>query len=136
MSEKLHPIQLKEILVKNLSMELIDPTITQKNHIQIEFGMHVGYSDFDEQDSIIMIGVKGSVKDADTQKNAFNIEVEIQGFFEVDTKLFPIDKLSDWASKNAPLILLPYLRENIYTLSTRAKLNIILPLYILPTIRL
>ena len=43
--------------------------------------------------------------------------------------------LNDWAEKNAPLILVPFVRENIYSLASRAKVNTIVPLFTLPSIR-
>ncbi len=135
MSSVLHPIQLKEILVQHLQLEIFNPTVVDSDKLVINFNMRTGHSEFDDDTSLIMVGVQGEVNQPDSI-DSFYIKVEIKGIFEVDTKIFPQEQISKWAEQNAPLLLLPYLRENIYSLSSRARLNFLIPLHIIPTIKI
>jgi len=52
------------------------------------------------------------------------------GIFEVDEDKFPFKFIQNWAEKNAPLILYPYLREQVFSLSSRAGFGgTLLPLF-------
>ena len=52
-------------------------------------------------------------------------------------KKFSVEQLPSWAKVNAPMILFPFLREQVYALTARCGYNpIILPMIHVPTIRL
>ena len=60
--------------------------------------------------------------------------VEILGLFNVDDERFPIKSVHSWAKQNAPLILYPYLREQVFSLTSRAGFEgTLLPLFQVPT---
>jgi preprotein translocase subunit SecB len=62
--------------------------------------------------------------------------VEILGRFSIDTKAFPVEHVPEWARTNAPIMLFPYLREHVYSLTLRAGFKpAVLPLITVPTIR-
>jgi len=104
----------------------------------LPFIFSTGHSSFDHVTSLITVGVKGEVggESSEQNKHPFHIRIHIQGQFLVDTKKFPVDKIDDWAYKNAPLLLLPFLREHIYGLASRAGIKgVMVPLFVLPTIK-
>ena len=64
----------------------------------------------------------------------FSMKIELRGEFRINEREFPIDKIDDWARKNAPLILLPYLREQAFSLTARCGFKpLVLPLFVVPT---
>jgi len=69
-----------------------------------------------------------------TENYPIEVLVETVGIFCVSEQ-FPLDKLDSWSKKNAPLIMMPYIREAIHSLATRMELpQIILPLFQVPTL--
>ncbi len=73
----------------------------------------------------------------DGAKAPFVLKVELIGLFTVDPERFPIEHVDQWARTNAPLVLYPYLREQVYGLTSRAGFNAtLLPLLEIPTFRL
>jgi preprotein translocase subunit SecB len=132
-----HPIQLQSIRVSELSLEVRDPAIAQKEDANFPFIFLTGHSVFDPELKQIMVGVHGQIgEDAEEgdSKAPFLIKAHIIGLFSVDASKFPVDKLDNWASENAPLILLPFLREHIYGLASRAGIKeVIIPLYVVPS---
>lgn len=133
---KLHPIQLKGIILKELSIQIKDPGKASK-YKSVDSTITTGFSDFNEEKNIIIVGVKceiGSDKKSVEKSAPYRIHVEIMGEFKVNLNEFPKEKLKDWAVSNAPYILFPYLREQIYSLSLRADIPpILLPLFEVPT---
>ena len=128
--DKKHPIQLKDIIVKELTL-LVRDSEQSEEEVEGEFLMKVGVSEFDFESQSIAVGM---IAEINPDGNAsFYIKSHIIGIFYVDTKKFSVDLINKWANENAPLILLPYVRENIYTLSSRAKINVFVPLMIVPT---
>ena len=105
---KLHPIQLEEILVEELELKIRDIKKAREEDITSEFSLKTGHSNY--------------------------LKVKLHGVFSVGEN-FPSEFVNDWAEKNAPLILVPFVRENIYSLASRAKVNTIVPLFTLPSIR-
>lgn len=144
MNTKLHPIQLQGIRVKELFLKVYDPKQAQENDFDLPFTFKVGHSNFDAENNQIAVGVLGSVgRDIDedcldedsSSPNPFVIRAELVGQFSVETSLFPVEKIEQWARENAPLILLPFLREHIYGLASRSGIKeVIVPMFVVPTI--
>jgi preprotein translocase subunit SecB len=70
----------------------------------------------------------------------FDLLVELMGVFEVvnddPESGFNVEFIKQWARENAPMILYPYVREQMYGLTSRAGYSgVILPLMELPTIK-
>ena len=64
------------------------------------------------------------------------MRVIIGGVFKVDETKFAKTHIEDWANRNAPIILYPYLREQAYALTIRCGYpGLIIPLLTVPTIK-
>ncbi|MDR3480388.1 MAG: hypothetical protein P4L91_06695 [Burkholderiaceae bacterium] len=136
MAQKLHPIQLQGIRVAELYLKILDPNEAQKDDLNLPFTFSTGHSSFDQDSNQISVGVFGQIgtDDEDAKSSPFVMKVNVFGQFLVDVTEFPVDQINKWASENAPLILLPFLREHIYGLASRAGIReVIVPLYVVPT---
>ncbi len=66
----------------------------------------------------------------------FSAKLAIVGEFVIDDS-FPRDKIKLWASKNAPFVIYPYLRERLHELTNQGgHPPILLPLLQIPTFSL
>lgn len=135
---ELHPIQLHEISISRLSIEVPNPKIAQAFEGEIEFSLQRGTSKFERDDPHIAVGIRASASpktDGNTTPE-FSIEIELSGQFSVDYGKFSFDDLNRWALVNAPFLLLPYVREQVYGLALRAGIKgLILPLMVQPSRR-
>lgn len=132
---KLHAIQLKDLKVLTLSLKVN----TEKNQDKLpdlgSFNLSHGHSEFDPD--LNRIAVKIGIEISSSDNSPFDLEVEIIGLFEVDLEQFKEKFITSWASKNAPLILYPYLREQVHSLSNRAGFSgLLLPLFEVPTFKI
>lgn len=136
-----HPIQLRDVRVLSLF-------IKDNPHYDVEAGSKEDYSNFSffhthsEFDSErkafavkvrATIGVNEEPELCEEQEHCypFKLDVELVGMFEVvDTDSFDENDIPSFAKQNAPLILYPYLREHVYSLTTRAGYeSAVLPLF-------
>lgn len=127
-----HAIQLHDILVSHLSVIVNDQEAAIGYDGEITLLMKHGTSDFVKDDPYIAVGMKAKVtpEAKDGEAPSFVIEVELAGQFSVDYEKFRFEDLERWAKVNAPSLLLPYLREQIYGLGSRAGLrSMIIPLF-------
>lgn len=127
---KNHPIQLVKINTKEMSVAISDLEITKKENIKAEITYKIGFNQFDVEEKVLAVGFKCLINE-NVDKAPFQLTVELIGIFTVGDE-FPFDKIENFAKENAPLILMPYIRENIYALSSRTGLDIILPLVQVP----
>lgn len=127
--EKKHPIQIADVQVKQLNLSVYDPIECKKDNQEAKVVLKHGCSDFDKAQNIIAVGFKCEINKELEEKEtiSFEMTVEIIGIFTVSEE-FPKDKIEHWATHNAPYILLPYLRENVSALLSRAEINFHLPL--------
>lgn len=128
--EKKHPIQIEDIQIKQLCLNVFDPVECKKKDQEAKVVLKYGNSGFDAEQNIIAVGFLCEINkpiDDEKQNNPFEMVVELIGVFSVSEE-FPRDKIDDWANRNAPYILLPYLRENVSALLSRAEINFHLPL--------
>ena len=137
-----HSIQLLDIGVKELRILTESPPEHGEEIDASLFSLGVGYTDLDEETNIINVGLKfQNQKDEESvskiqDSNLSELVVEVVGIFQVDTKEFPPDKIEHWAQNNAPYILIPYLREYVYSLTQRCGFKpLVLPLFKVPTLR-
>lgn len=133
---KNHAIQLRDLKVLTLSLK-VDPEMDQNKLPEFgSFRLYHGYSEFDagSQQIAVKIGVE---IDSQHDESPFDLEVEIVGVFNVNLERFKEDNIEHWASKNAPLVLYPYLREQVHGLTNRAGFEgLLLPLFEVPTFKL
>ncbi len=100
------------------------------------FSLYHGHSEFNHEDKDITIKI-GIEIDEKQENSPFILKAELIGVFYVDDSQFPIEHIDSWAKKNAPLILYPYLREHVYSLTSRAGFDgVLLPLLEIPAFRL
>ena len=141
MSNDLHPIQLQGIRVLELSLHVTKPDRLNEDSfdgIDLPFEFLSGHSEFNQSTHTVTVGVIGVVGKTDEENPLpFYIKAHLLGQFVVDVARFPVDKVDDWANKNAPLILLPFLREHIYGLASRAGIReVVIPLFTVPTVKI
>lgn len=128
-----HAIQIKDLKVLTLSLK-VDP---EKDQSKLpEFGcfrLYHGFSEFHAESRRVAVKIGVEIS-SDNDDSPFDLEVELLGVFEVDLTRFNEKFVNDWAAKNAPLILYPYLREQVYSLTNRAGFEgLLLPLFEIPT---
>ncbi len=137
---KKHPISIIKVTPIELSIKAnVEPDNREKLGV-IPYTMSVGHSDYDSSEKIIGVGVKfktGKKDEPDTSDLPFSLTVELSALFKVDEEKFPIEHIKDWAIRNAPLIIYPYLREHVYALTIRAGFPpMMLPLLEVPTFKI
>jgi preprotein translocase subunit SecB len=127
-----HPIQFIDIEVRELSIKRTRPPLPMDPAPQII--VQSGKGQFDAADKVIRVGIR-AIAPAPDQSLSFSLCVELVGVFAVDTANFDISNLDPWCEQNAPYILNPYLREQVYSLTLRAGSAILLPMLQVPTTR-
>lgn len=138
---KKHPAQLLSIDVKELNLKSLYNDFEDK---EVDLGgrgkIHAGNSSYDPEKQQIASGllfvVDPSQEDAEDQKPPYEIRIDIRGLFKIDEAAFDnnAERIQEWASNNAFYILLPYLREQLYSLTQKAGFRpAILPLAQVPT---
>jgi preprotein translocase subunit SecB len=141
-----HPIQLNNITVLKLNMAVNDPLVARDYEGEITLKFEIGRSEFIQNDPNISVGLRvffGSSSSSETEafieqdggdnQPAFSGEVELVGHFTVDYSKFKFEHLTSWAKINAPFILMPFVREQVYGLSIRAGIRgLVFPLFVQP----
>lgn len=130
---KPHAIQLVSLRVVELAVK-VDVAAPRDSKLG-EFSIATAASKYNAEKHLINVKMR-VVSGEEDEDSPIKLKVELVGVFKVDESAFPVDKITHWAEHNAPLILYPYLRENVYSLSTRAGFNqALLPLLEIPTFR-
>lgn len=135
---KLHPIQMISLGVLELYIKANErPDLSKKVEPEI-ISFSIGHNEYDKENSTIQVATKIEVgMEKKKAKTPFSMKIEIIGEFKVDENQFPVDKILDWAARNAPLIMFPYLREHAYSLTARCGFYpMVLPLMQVPTFKL
>jgi len=133
--ENLHPIQLKTLAVKKLTAEVFDEIRLRTFEGAIDLSISLGTNPHEAGENTVWVGMKAEVKpDLKEGEDAiFYIEVEISGNFSIDLNNFKEKNIDAWTRVNAPFLLIPYLREHVYGLSSRIGVkDLLLPLMIQP----
>jgi len=118
---KKHPINIDDVFVKDLHIEgLIHPSEV-KDEQEIDYSIKIGHTDYSTEEKFIVVGLILEVAENEKEKYhpPYNLKVEIVAKFNVDEDRFPVEQINDWAGRNAPMILYPYLREHVYALTLR-----------------
>lgn len=130
---ELHPIQLRKIAVTHLRIIVNNFDIAEDFEGDVDLSLQRGVSDFNRDDSLIAVGLRATVNPVGGNGDdpAFHIEVELSGQFTVDYSLFDFEDIPRWAEINAPMLLLPYVREQVYGLALRAGVRgMMIPLFV------
>lgn len=136
---KHHPIQLRNVSVEELSIVTLDRIKFQDVDYPKDFQYTIYSTEFNADSSAIFVKVELDIKPKDEASidRPFSLKVVISGEFTVDQELFPMDMIQNFATHNAPIILMPYIREQAFGLTQRAGFTpIILPLVEVPTIKI
>ena len=135
---KLYPVRLINLGVRELSIVANEPPdIAIGANVQ-DCTIRIGTTNYDPENKTIQVSLVLESGTRLEEKNApFKLRVELVGLFAVEESLFPVKHISDWATKNAPFILYPYLREHAFGLSSRCGFKpLILPLLEVPTLKI
>ncbi|MCK9377544.1 MAG: protein-export chaperone SecB [Syntrophobacterales bacterium] len=133
-----HPIQLISLNIEELSIKVKKhPQAVDLKSDSGEFNLRTGHSEYDEENQIIQVGIKLEIKGKEGQENPFDMTVAMSGIFKVDETRFKKSNIEDFANRNAPIILYPYLREQAYALTIRCGFpGIIIPLLTVPIFKI
>ena len=134
---KLHAIQLLSVNIVELFIRVNESPDEPHEKIDLSFSLGYSHGPYDEENKTIQTSVRLKYGMDDEQKTPFSMRVELFGEFKIDESQFPKKYIDDWAKRNAPYILMPYLREQIYALTTRCGFQkLILPLFEVPTFKI
>lgn len=133
-----HPIQMVDIDVLEITykrkeqdsnLESDNDESPEENH----FRFFHAHSKLNNETQSFAVKVKAVVSSSsDEMVVPYTITAELQGTFEVHES-FPRAGVEVFAERNAPLILYPYLREQVFGLASRAGVEQpILPLFEVP----
>lgn len=136
---KKHPINMVSIFPLCLSIKAnVEPNPLEG--VKVPYSLKTASSKYDKENKIISVKVKFEIADGKGDKEQqppFVMFVELMARFKVDDSAFPMDKIDDWAKRNAPIIIYPYLREHVYALTLRAGfMPMLLPLVEVPTFKI
>jgi preprotein translocase subunit SecB len=142
-----HAIQLRFVTVKELHLETFWPAANPCSYEPAPGLLQYSSGPFNAEAATVQVrlrflsgrDVAPAISEIDALKKAgeqpFHIRAEVMGEFHIDLSRFPIDKIQQWAKQNAPLVLLPFLREHLYALSQRSGFDpILLPMMMVPTL--
>ncbi|MHB0818440.1 hypothetical protein ACYCFK_09190 [Stutzerimonas stutzeri] len=137
---KQHPIQLLNVFVDELRAVVLDRNSFAEKEYPKTFNYKVFSTNFDEENSTIAIKVEFSIQppeDAEVADRPFSMKIVVTAAFSVDTELFPADLLEHWSFNNAPVVLIPFIRENAYALSSRIGFEpVLIPMIEVPTVKI
>lgn len=133
---EMHPIKLSSVNVKELSIILKNHP-SQINIGEGELNFQSAGTAYNAEIHSFAVFVKVEIGyDERTEDSPIMLKVEMFGEFEVDEEKFDIEQLDDFKERNAPAILFPYLREQVYALSMRAGIDpVLMPLIVVPTFK-
>lgn len=135
-SPELHPIQLKDIFVSELSAFVHDQDAARDFVGNVHVNTKMGNTPYEEGSSFVGVRVNATVAPAITEgqeKPSFELTVKLEGNFEVDISKFKPEYIDEWARVNAMYLILPYVREHMYGLALRAGIRgVMLPTLVIP----
>jgi preprotein translocase subunit SecB len=134
-TRKLHAIQLDSVRVIELfirSNQRPEHT-TQTDTAQLTLTSSHSPHDPEKKELRVIVGVEIGM--GRKPATPFSMKIQLIGFFAMDDSKFDLSQLDDWADRNAPLIVYPFLREHAFALSARCGFSpVILPLVQVPTL--
>lgn len=135
---KFHPIQVEGIKVRELFVRN-NAMADDPSELTGDFQFKVGHTEFNPEESSVDVGLIIEMGDPDNSESdeKLDLRVHLHAKFSIDADAFPVDKIDHWAEHNAPLILYPYAREQVYSLTGRTlNAPVLLPLLQVPTVKL
>lgn len=135
---KQSPIQLEWVAVKELTIKTARRGTPKIKVDSGHFRLQNGRSPFIREESAILITLSAALGDESFEEgeSPFFLFAELVGRFKIDTTRFADSMIEKWADNIAPLIIYPYLREQVYGLTQRAGFSsVVLPLLEIPTLK-
>ena len=133
---KPHAISVEWVLPIELSIKAHVPPSPDVGLKEFSYSLSVGLGQYDEKEKSVTIALKLETLEDEEKKGElpYSLKIELLAAFEVDEERFEIEYIEDWAKRNAPFILYPYLREHAYALTLRCGFEpFMLPLVEIPT---
>lgn len=134
-----YPIQLAYVTVKALSFEALRPVDVNFKIDPKNINVVTTFGQFDPSDKSIQVGLGADFgwdekTDPEETRGWVQMRVRLVGHFFVDDTSFPVSRLEEWGKHNAPMLLFPFLREQVFSLTVRCGIApVALPLVYLPT---
>ncbi|MDA3898586.1 MAG: protein-export chaperone SecB [Desulfobacteraceae bacterium] len=136
MFTKVYGIQLENISVVELHIQTNREPDFNETPNEEEIKVSFGHSEYDSENKVFLVAAKLEIGVKEDSKSPYSLKVEIVGNFCVDENEFSVSQIDDWAERNAPFILYPYIREHTYALMIRSGFKpIILPLLETPVLQ-
>ncbi len=134
-----HPIQLSNLTVDEVYFKRL--IWGDLEGYPSDFALTVSRSDYDAEEKTISVRIEMKVApnfdEAGEPDRPFEMRILIAGHFEVDDTAFPVELVHHWAETNAPVILIPYMREHAYSVSLRGGVSpVLFPLVQVPTFKI
>jgi Preprotein translocase subunit SecB len=144
-----YPVQLNFLAVRELFIESFVPPSPDYVMSETSVEYLINRAPYEAQRRAIQIGMTAKIGGDEVPnpelveryrqqgKPLFRLRVHIMGDFRVDEATFPMEKLLRWSSVNAPFILYPFLREQVFALTARCGFRpVILPMVTVPTFKI
>lgn len=131
-----HPIQLKDVLVNELSAVVRDADVARDYQGTVKIKTRMSSTPYEEGSSFVGVRVEVDIKpqlEKAEDEPCFEIVVKLEGHFEVDFTKFSPEHIDEWARVNAVYLVMPYVREQAYGMAIRVGIHgLIFPLYVMP----
>ncbi|MDP2573268.1 protein-export chaperone SecB [Vibrio penaeicida] len=135
-----HPIQIKFVDYIKLYIEKNANTTIDCVPNCGDFQLQSAHSSFDEESNEIWVKVNCKIgfndEDEPIEDADFWLDVSLEACFSVDIEKFSRASLHHWAHNNATMVLYPYVRESVASLTGRVftKEQALLPLLTVPIV--
>ena len=134
-TRKLHAIQLDSVKVIELFIRSNHRPEHTTQADTAQFSLTSSHSPYDPEKKELRVIAGVEIGMGKKPTTPFSMKIQLMGFFTIDDSKFDLSQLDDWADRNAPLILYPFLREHSFALSARCGFNpVLLPLMQVPTL--
>ena len=134
-----YPVQPTFIVVREIQFISHRPPRKTDNIQDSEIRFTQSIAPFDEKTKRLQVSLAaefGFQNDPGKPQPPFALKVVMTGEFAIADD-FPRDKIQLWATRNAPFVIFPYLRERLYYMSSQGGYPpILLPLMQIPTLKL
>ena len=125
MEIKKHAIQLQSIQFYESSFKINKELRDDTEPIEPKFSIATGY-EFLEDKNVIYVGIR--IKTDEDKTARYSLFVEMVGIFNVNES-FSKEYIPHWAQNNGFYILLPFIRQHVYSLTASlASVPYIIPL--------
>lgn len=131
---KLHAIQLIAVQITELSIRVTADPSTLNQFEEGFVQLQTAHTPYNEADKTVQVRVRAEVPE--DKGLPVSLHVEVVGAFQVDEDKFDKQYVEAWAKSNAPLVLYPFLREQVFSLTVRVGMQgLLIPLMEVPSFK-